>query len=68
MQKRVEEIIKPELNDMPDDHTIFQVNPTGNFATGRPDGDTGVTGRKLLLIRMVAMHLMVEEHLAVKIK
>ena len=66
VQKRVEEIIKPELDDMTDDDTIFKVNPTGNFITGGPDGDTGVTGRKLLLIHMVAMLLMEEEPLAVK--
>ena len=49
VQKRVEEIIKPELNDMFDNNTIFQVNPTGNFVTGGPDGDTGVTGRKIIV-------------------
>ena len=32
-----------------DDDTIFQVNPTGNFITGGPDGDTGVTGRKIIV-------------------
>jgi S-adenosylmethionine synthetase len=25
------------------------VNPTGNFVTGGPDGDTGVTGRKIIV-------------------
>ena len=49
VQKRVEKIIKSELNDMFDDDTIFQVNPTGNFVTGGPDGDTGVTGRKIIV-------------------
>jgi S-adenosylmethionine synthetase len=29
--------------------TNFQVNPTGNFVTGGPDGDTGVTGRKIIV-------------------
>ena len=42
-------IIKPELDDMFDDNTVFQVNPTGNFVTGGPDGDTGVTGRKIIV-------------------
>ena len=32
-----------------DDNTVFQVNPTGNFVTGGPDGDTGVTGRKIIV-------------------
>tara|TARA_Y100000741_G_scaffold4054_1_gene3440 strand:+ start:318 stop:1454 length:1137 start_codon:yes stop_codon:yes gene_type:complete len=49
VQKRVEKIIKPELDDMFDDKTIFQINPTGNFVTGGPDGDTGVTGRKIIV-------------------
>ena len=49
VQRRVEEIIKPELNDMYDNKTIFKVNPTGNFVTGGPDGDTGVTGRKIIV-------------------
>ena len=49
VQKRVKEIIKPVLNDMYDEHTTFQVNPTGNFVTGGPDGDTGVTGRKIIV-------------------
>ena len=49
VQERVEKIIKPELNGMYDENTIFQINPTGNFVTGGPDGDTGVTGRKIIV-------------------
>ena len=49
VKKRVEEIIKPELDDLFDENTIFQINPTGNFVTGGPDGDTGVTGRKIIV-------------------
>lgn len=49
VQKRVEKIIKPELDDMFDENTTFQVNPTGNFVIGGPDGDTGVTGRKIIV-------------------
>ena len=49
VKKRVEKIIKPELNGMFDNNTIFKVNPTGNFITGGPDGDTGVTGRKIIV-------------------
>ena len=47
VQKRIEEIIKPELSDMFDNNTIFQVNPTGNFVTGGPDG--GVTEEKIIV-------------------
>ena len=30
-----------------DDKTIWHINPTGKFVIGGPDGDTGITGRKL---------------------
>ena len=49
VQARVKKIIKPLLNDMSDDKTKFMINPTGNFVTGGPDGDTGVTGRKIIV-------------------
>jgi S-adenosylmethionine synthetase len=32
-----------------DDKTIFHINPTGNFVIGGPDGDTGLTGRKIIV-------------------
>ena len=31
------------------DEKEFYVNPTGNFVTGGPDGDVGVTGRKIIV-------------------
>ncbi len=34
---------------MVDDKTVFHVNPTGNFVIGGPDGDTGLTGRKIIV-------------------
>ena len=37
------------LGDLIDDKTIFHLNPTGNFVIGGPDGDTGVTGRKIIV-------------------
>jgi len=49
VQARVEKIIRPVLNDMLDSKTKFKINPTGNFVTGGPDGDTGVTGRKIIV-------------------
>ena len=39
-------IIPEELRD---DDTIYHVNPTGRFVTGGPVGDTGLTGRKILV-------------------
>jgi len=32
-----------------DAKTMFHVNPTGNFVIGGPDGDTGLTGRKIIV-------------------
>ena len=37
------------------------INPTGRFVVGGPDGDVGLTGRKLLLIHMVVQDHMEEE-------
>ncbi len=31
------------------DHLDFLVNPTGNFVIGGPDGDCGLTGRKIIV-------------------
>jgi len=32
-----------------DDNTIYHVNPTGRFVVGGPHGDTGLTGRKIIV-------------------
>jgi len=32
-----------------DDNTKFHINPTGNFVIGGPHGDTGLTGRKIIV-------------------
>ncbi|MEE3284412.1 MAG: methionine adenosyltransferase, partial [Planctomycetota bacterium] len=32
-----------------DDETIYHVNPTGSFVVGGPHGDTGLTGRKIIV-------------------
>jgi len=37
------------LGDLIDDNTTWHINPTGNFVVGGPDGDTGVTGRKIIV-------------------
>jgi len=31
------------------DNTIFHINPTGKFVIGGPDGDAGLTGRKIIV-------------------
>ena len=37
------------LGDLIDKDTIWHLNPTGNFVIGGPDGDAGVTGRKIIV-------------------
>ena len=32
-----------------DKDTVWHLNPTGNFVIGGPDGDSGVTGRKIIV-------------------
>lgn len=47
----IEEIIKPVLEPtgLIDSKTKFFVNPTGRFVVGGPFGDTGLTGRKIIV-------------------
>ena len=54
-QEQIHEDIKkyvfdPVLpQDMIDDETKFFINPTGRFVIGGPNGDSGVTGRKIIV-------------------
>jgi len=46
----IEEVIRKTLPaDMLDDKTRYLINPTGRFVTGGPMGDTGLTGRKIIV-------------------
>ena len=50
----IKEIITPYiLETLPDgwitENTIWHVNPTGKFVIGGPDGDAGLTGRKIIV-------------------
>ncbi len=46
----VEEILKPVLpRDMVSKKVKYLVNPTGRFVVGGPKGDTGLTGRKIIV-------------------
>ena len=44
-----EHVIKPIAGYMMDDATILHINPTGRFVIGGPAGDTGLTGRKIIV-------------------
>ena len=46
----IERLVRPCIPaDMLDADTIFHVNPTGQFVIGGPHGDTGITGRKIIV-------------------
>ncbi len=45
-----QDVIKAALpQELLDPQTIFHVNPTGRFVVGGPMGDTGLTGRKIIV-------------------
>jgi S-adenosylmethionine synthetase len=45
----IKDKIKETIGDLIDDKTTWHINPTGNFVIGGPDGDTGLTGRKIIV-------------------
>jgi S-adenosylmethionine synthetase len=45
-----ERVIRPVIPEsMMDEHTKVFINPTGRFVTGGPQGDCGLTGRKIIV-------------------
>ena len=59
--KKVQEIIQKDIKELvidyvfknekikPDENTVILVNPSGRFVIGGPQGDAGVTGRKIIV-------------------
>ncbi|PLW10134.1 hypothetical protein PCANC_21356 [Puccinia coronata f. sp. avenae] len=46
MEKIVKQVIPPHLLD---DRTIYHIQPAGRFVIGGPQGDAGLTGRKIIV-------------------
>src|SRR5437660_8727694 len=50
VRERVEPYVREALpSDWINGKTIWHINPTGKFYVGGPDGDTGLTGRKIIV-------------------
>jgi S-adenosylmethionine synthetase len=46
----LESVIRHTISqEMLDENTKYHINPTGRFVTGGPQGDAGVTGRKIIV-------------------
>ena len=49
-QDMIEQVIKPTIPaGLLDDNTKYLINPTGRFVIGGPQGDSGLTGRKIIV-------------------
>jgi len=46
---RVKASLKPEIQALFGDDIKYHINPTGKFVIGGPHGDTGLTGRKIIV-------------------
>lgn len=46
---RVKKQLKPSLRKLFTDNITYHINPTGKFVIGGPHGDTGLTGRKIIV-------------------
>ncbi|MFH1759708.1 MAG: methionine adenosyltransferase [bacterium] len=45
----IEKVIKPICGKWLNSKTLYYINPTGRFVIGGPHGDTGLTGRKIIV-------------------
>lgn len=48
-QEIIQEVIKPICGQYLDEKTEYHINMTGRFVVGGPQGDTGLTGRKIIV-------------------
>lgn len=49
-EKILEMVISPVIpHEYLDDHTIYHIQPSGKFVIGGPQGDAGLTGRKIIV-------------------
>jgi len=46
---RVKTQLAPEIQELFNDDITYHINPTGKFVIGGPHGDTGLTGRKIIV-------------------
>ncbi|MCB9276571.1 MAG: methionine adenosyltransferase [Lewinellaceae bacterium] len=46
---RIKKMLRPELQRLFDGNITYHINPTGKFVIGGPHGDTGLTGRKIIV-------------------
>ena len=46
---RVKAQLAPEIQELFNDDITYHINPTGKFVIGGPHGDTGLTGRKIIV-------------------
>ncbi len=50
LEKLVREVVKKVIPaKLLDDKIVYHINPTGRFVVGGPNGDTGLTGRKIIV-------------------
>jgi S-adenosylmethionine synthetase len=50
VRAQIQEVIQKTLpEELLDDNTQYLINPTGRFVVGGPDGDSGLTGRKIIV-------------------
>jgi S-adenosylmethionine synthetase len=46
----IEDVVKRVIpQEFLDQHTVYHINPTGKFVVGGPQGDCGLTGRKIIV-------------------